>query len=110
MSCSIFTDDASSNPTFYSDLENPQSLNKYQYTYNNPLNMTDSDGHCPDCEKPKLAVGPLLPAAAAALYLILTNPQTIGPRKPQTMSEILSDVAAVFPGGRGGKTMLGGFS
>ncbi|HKO62977.1 MAG TPA: RHS repeat-associated core domain-containing protein, partial [Pyrinomonadaceae bacterium] len=44
-----FTDNASANPTFYADLTNPQSLNKYQYTYNNPLNLTDSDGHCPDC-------------------------------------------------------------
>ncbi len=42
-----FADDASNNPTFYADLTNPQSLNKYQYTYNNPLNMTDEDGHCP---------------------------------------------------------------
>jgi RHS repeat-associated protein len=44
-----FADDASDNPTFYADLENPQSLNKYQYTYNNPLNLTDDDGHCPIC-------------------------------------------------------------
>ncbi len=34
-----FADDASENPTFYADPANPQSLNKYQYTYNNPLNM-----------------------------------------------------------------------
>jgi RHS repeat-associated protein len=44
-----FVDDAADNPTFYADLTNPQSLNKYQYTYNNPLNMVDPDGHCPDC-------------------------------------------------------------
>jgi RHS repeat-associated protein len=44
-----FTDDASDNPTFYADLSVPQSLNKYQYTYNNPLNMTDDDGHDPCC-------------------------------------------------------------
>jgi RHS repeat-associated protein len=43
-----FAEDASANPTFYAELDNPQSLNKYQYTYNNPLNMVDSDGHCPD--------------------------------------------------------------
>lgn len=46
-----FADTASSNPTFYADLTNPQSLNKYQYTYNNPLSYTDPDGHCPDCKK-----------------------------------------------------------
>jgi hypothetical protein len=44
-----FADAASANPTFYADLTNPQSLNKYQYTYNNPLSYTDSDGHCPLC-------------------------------------------------------------
>ncbi|HEU4510321.1 MAG TPA: RHS repeat-associated core domain-containing protein, partial [Pyrinomonadaceae bacterium] len=33
----FFADSASANPTFYSDLTNPQSLNKYQYAYNNPL-------------------------------------------------------------------------
>lgn len=36
---------ASSNPTFYSDLNNPQSLNKYQYCLNNPLRYIDPYGH-----------------------------------------------------------------
>jgi RHS repeat-associated protein len=45
----VFADAASANPTFYADLTNPQSLNKYQYTYNNPLRYTDPDGHCPEC-------------------------------------------------------------
>jgi RHS repeat-associated protein len=40
-----FTDDASNNPTFYADLMDPQSLNKYQYCYNNPLTTVDPDGH-----------------------------------------------------------------
>ncbi len=44
-----FADDAADNPTFYADLTNPQSLNKYQYAYNNPLTLTDPDGHCPIC-------------------------------------------------------------
>ena len=43
-----FTEAASGNPTFYADLTNPQSLNKYQYTNNNPVNMVDPDGHCPE--------------------------------------------------------------
>ena len=29
-----FTESAAENPTFYAELDNPQSLNKYQYTYN----------------------------------------------------------------------------
>ncbi len=33
------------NPTFYADLADPQSLNKYQYGYNNPLRYVDPDGH-----------------------------------------------------------------
>ena len=42
-----FEENASDNPTFYADLENPQSLNKYQYSYNNPYKYNDPSGHCP---------------------------------------------------------------
>ena len=44
-----FVDDAADNPTFYADLTNPQSINKYQYVLNNPLRYTDDDGHCGPC-------------------------------------------------------------
>ncbi len=39
-------------PLPYADIFNPQSLNKYSYTYNNPLRYTDPDGHeviCTPC-------------------------------------------------------------
>jgi RHS repeat-associated protein len=36
---------ASSNPTFYANTANPQTLNKYQYGLNNPLRYVDPTGH-----------------------------------------------------------------
>jgi RHS repeat-associated protein len=64
-----FAEAASENPTFYADLTNPQSLNKYQYTYNNPLNMVDPDGHCPDCPP---VIG--APAGVGLSLEVLKNP------------------------------------
>jgi hypothetical protein len=40
-----FAEIASENPTFYAEIEDPQSLNKYQYCYNSPLSNVDPDGH-----------------------------------------------------------------
>lgn len=49
-----FAEDAADNPTSYADLAEPQSLNKYQYCYNNPLAYVDPDGHAP-LDKPSTA-------------------------------------------------------
>jgi hypothetical protein len=40
-------DDPASQALPYADITNPQSLNKYSYTYNNPLRYVDPDGHDP---------------------------------------------------------------
>src|SRR5439155_7724651 len=37
----------------YADISQPQSLNKYQYSFNNPLKYIDPDGHCPECQDPQ---------------------------------------------------------
>jgi RHS repeat-associated protein len=37
---------ASPEPVPYAELSDPQSLNLYAYTRNNPLGRTDADGHC----------------------------------------------------------------
>jgi RHS repeat-associated protein len=50
----LFAETASANPTFFADLRKPQSLNKYQYAYNNPLRWVDPDGHDPgDDDEPQ---------------------------------------------------------
>jgi RHS repeat-associated protein len=83
-----FVDDAADNPTFYADLTNPQSLNKYQYTYNNPLNMVDPDGHCPDC--PTMLTPP---AGIGLLGQILNNPG-----KALDVTQTVISVIGVIPG------------
>jgi RHS repeat-associated protein len=40
-----FAATASGNPTFYADIVDPQTLNKYQYCLNNPFKYIDPDGH-----------------------------------------------------------------
>jgi RHS repeat-associated protein len=55
-----FVSDSSANPAFYADLTNPQSLNKYQYAYLNPLRYVDPDGHEPE-QEPRPVPGQALP-------------------------------------------------
>lgn len=89
-----FEEDASDNPTFYADLENPQSLNKYQYAYNNPYKFNDPEGHCPVCL-----------AGVAALAAILAAPDTLnapGPKDPVYINERGSGaVLTILTGGVG---------
>ncbi len=91
-----FANDAAENPTFYADLSDPQSLNKYQYTYNNPINLVDEDGHCPIC----------LGAAAAAL--ILTSSDTANaPRNPQDPRYRSGDSVKTMTAGAAAGVVLG---
>jgi RHS repeat-associated protein len=41
----LFAEVAAHNPTFYADIGEPQSLNKYTYCLNNPFKFVDPDGH-----------------------------------------------------------------
>ncbi|MCI0538651.1 MAG: hypothetical protein L0Z50_25875 [Verrucomicrobiales bacterium] len=45
-------------PLPYAIITNPQSLNKYSYTWNNPLRYTDPDGHspCPPACAPEIVI------------------------------------------------------
>jgi len=52
-----YLSDAPVNPTFYADLFEPQSFNKYQYGYNNPLRYVDLDGHQPGAAAEALSLG-----------------------------------------------------
>jgi RHS repeat-associated protein len=62
----------------YADITQPQSLNKYQYTYNNPLNYVDADGHCPVC-----IIVAVIAIAASAEY---ANAPTLTPDEPRYRS------------------------
>ena len=75
-----FAEDASANPTFYADLRKPQSLNKYQYSFNNPLRYVDPDGHDPEEPEPPQKPKPVIPVPVpVGPGLPLPIPVPIGP-------------------------------
>jgi RHS repeat-associated protein len=89
-----FEEDASDNPTFYADLENPQSLNKYQYTYNNPYKYNDPTGHCTLCIIAEIA---LTVADVAATVQTLRDPNASRTEKVATVVGTVAGIVA--PGG-----------
>ncbi len=56
-------------PLPYADITNPQSLNKYSYTWNNPLRHTDPNGHCA-----VLCVGDVIILTAIAITAVALSP------------------------------------
>ena len=74
-----FEEDAADNPTFYADLANPQSLNKYQYGYNNPYKFNDPDGHCPVCVLFSDVVVPRAPLVRPQIGPLVEALPKIGP-------------------------------
>lgn len=87
-----FTDLASQNPTFYADLTDPQSLNKYQYAYNNPLLYVDPDGHQGVREYARWAWGGVKSTASSA---------------KQTVKETITGAASAFAEDNGATPMDG---
>lgn len=86
-----FVEAASDNPTLYADLGQPQSLNKYQYSFNNPLRYIDPDGHDPEASEPQdpNPVVPVpLPGPLPPLPIPIVGPTT-GPTDQQIVDSLL---------------------
>jgi RHS repeat-associated protein len=62
-------------PLPYGDITNPQSLNKYSYTWNNPLRYTDPDGHFIDT---LIDIGSVVYSASAVVADVITGSDQLG--------------------------------
>ncbi|MEP7147802.1 MAG: HNH endonuclease [Acidobacteriota bacterium] len=92
-----FEEDAADNPTFYADLSNPQSLNKYQYGYNNPYKYNDPSGHCPPCLA--WAVFEVVSAAADVVVAVQTVRDPNASRAEKIGTVLGAAASITLPGG-----------
>ncbi|MEP7147800.1 MAG: RHS repeat-associated core domain-containing protein [Acidobacteriota bacterium] len=92
-----FEEDAADNPTFYADLSNPQSLNKYQYGYNNPYKFNDPSGHCPPCLA--WAVFEVVSAAADVVVAVQTVRDPNASRAEKIGTVLGAAASITLPGG-----------
>jgi RHS repeat-associated protein len=61
-------------PLPYALITNPQSLNKYSYTWNNPLRYTDPDGHFIDT---LIDIGSVVYSASAVVADVITGSEEL---------------------------------
>jgi RHS repeat-associated protein len=97
-----FAENASNNPLFYGDLTNPQSLNKYQYAYNNPLRYVDPDGHDADELEPQQQ-GDRTRPTNGPIY----GPPSLAPDIPATIQAIKQLWDAINEAGRPTRELIG---
>jgi RHS repeat-associated protein len=83
-------------PLPYADITNPQSLNKYAYTYNNPLRYTDPDGHIVDT---LIDVGAIVYDVSAVVADVITQSDQLDTDVQALGADVVS---ALVPGLTGG--------
>lgn len=113
----LFAEVAAHNPTFYADLFDPQSLNKYAYCLGNPFRYLDPDGH-QNTQSDRLAQGSLDYGVGVARGIVssmtfgyLGGPRSddsLASRAGQSTGTSLVGVVGVYSGYIGGGISLSG--
>ena len=94
----------------YADITNPQSLNKYAYTYNNPLRYNDPTGHvclfgwgttCKQPDPPPPPPPPMSPEASKAFLLSLGSQKVNTLNVAQAGNVVYNESGTVKPGKAG---------